>query len=52
VKKIRHKPIVRISIAHLNSKGNDPNTIPEQIETKGVFLSTKNPVVKLGMILK
>lgn len=26
--------------------------IPESIEIKGVFLSTKNPVVKLGMIIK
>ena len=26
--------------------------IPESIEIKGVFLSTKNPVVRLGMIIK
>ena len=26
--------------------------IPEGIEIKGVFLSTKNPVVRLGMIIK
>jgi len=26
--------------------------IPESIEIKGVFLSTKNPVVKLGLIIK
>lgn len=26
--------------------------IPENIEIKGVFLSTKNPVVRLGMIIK
>ena len=27
-------------------------TIPESIEIKGVFLSTKNPVVKLGLVIK
>lgn len=26
--------------------------IPESIEIKGVFLSTKNPVVKLGLVIK
>lgn len=26
--------------------------IPESIEIKGVFLSTKNPVVRLGLIIK
>ena len=26
--------------------------IPKSIEIKGVFLSTKNPVVRLGMIIK
>lgn len=26
--------------------------IPKSIEIKGVFLSTKNPVVKLGFIIK
>ena len=26
--------------------------IPESIELKGVFLSTKNPVVKLGLLIK
>lgn len=26
--------------------------IPEGIEMKGVFLSTKNPVVKLGLVIK
>ena len=26
--------------------------IPESIEIKGVFLSTKNPVVRLGMVIK
>ena len=27
-------------------------TIPESIEIKGVFLSTKNPIVRLGFILR
>ena len=26
--------------------------IPESIELKGVFLSTKNPVVRLGLVIK
>lgn len=26
--------------------------IPERIEIKGVFLSTKNPVVSLGLVIK
>ena len=26
--------------------------IPESIEIKGVFLSTRNPVVRLGLIIK
>lgn len=26
--------------------------IPESIEIKGVFLSTKNPVVRLGVVIK
>lgn len=28
------------------------NPIPESIEIKGVFLSTKNPVVKLGLVIR
>jgi len=35
-----------------NFVGNDPKEIPESIEIKGVFLSVKNPVVKLGMLIK
>ena len=27
-------------------------TIPQNIEIKGVFLSTKNPVVKFGLLVK
>ena len=26
--------------------------VPESIEIKGVFLSTKNPVVKVGLVIK
>lgn len=26
--------------------------IPESIEIKGVFLSTKNPVIRLGLVIK
>lgn len=26
--------------------------VPESIEIKGVFLSTRNPVVKLGLVIK
>lgn len=26
--------------------------VPESIEIKGVFLSTKNPVVRLGLVIK
>ena len=26
--------------------------IPESVEIKGVFLSTKNPVVRLGLVIK
>lgn len=26
--------------------------VPDSIEIKGVFLSTKNPVVKLGLVIK
>ena len=36
-------------ICRLRSHG-DP--IPESIEIKGVFLSTKNPVVRLGLVIK
>ena len=31
---------------------NKGQTIPESIEIKGVFLSTKNLVVKLGLVIK
>ena len=31
---------------------NIRQVIPEDIEIKGVFLSTKNPVVRLGLVIK
>ena len=36
----------------LQNGRNKGQTIPESIEIKGVFLSTKNPVVKLGLLIK
>ena len=36
----------------LRNGRNCGQVIPESIEIKGVFLSTKNPVVRLGMLIK
>lgn len=36
----------------LKNGGNNRQVVPESIEIKGVFLSTKNPVVKLGLVIK
>ena len=36
----------------LKNGRNKGQPIPESIEIKGVFLSTKNPVVKLGLLIK
>ena len=36
----------------LQNGKNKGQTIPESIEIEGVFLSTKNPVVKLGLLIK
>ena len=36
----------------LRNGKNKGQPIPERIEIKGVFLSTKNPVVKLGLLIK
>jgi len=36
----------------LQNGKNKVQLIPESIEIKGVFLSTKNPVVRLGMVIK
>ena len=33
-------------------EGHTLNTIPDKIEIKGVFLSKKNPIVKLGIVVK
>ena len=45
------KSTVHKDVTLQNGK-NKGQTIPESIEIKGVFLSTKNPVVRLGMIIK
>ncbi len=37
-------------IGHVGAISNRP--IPESIEIKGVFLSTRNPVVKLRLVIK
>ena len=36
----------------LKNGKNKGQPIPESIEIKGVFLSTKNPVVRLGLLIK
>ena len=36
----------------LRNGKNKGQTIPESIEIKGVFLSAKNPVVKLGLLIR
>lgn len=36
----------------LKNGRNKEQPIPESIEIKGVFLSTKNPVVRLGLVIK
>ncbi len=38
-----------VTLKNGKSKGEP---IPESIEIKGVFLSTRNPVVRLGLIIK
>ena len=38
-----------VTLQNGKSKGEP---IPESIEIKGVFLSTRNPVVRLGLIIK
>ena len=45
------KSTVHTDVTLQNGK-NIGQTIPESIEIKGVFLSTKNPVVKLGLLIK
>ena len=45
------KSTVHMDVTLQNGK-NKGQSIPESIEIKGVFLSTKNPVVKLGLVIK
>ncbi len=45
------KSTVHTDVTLKNGK-NKGEVIPESIEIKGVFLSTKNPVVKLGLVIK
>lgn len=45
------KSTVHTEVTLKNGKENG-QVIPESIEIKGVFLSTKNPVVKLGLLIK
>lgn len=45
------KSTVHTDVTLQNGK-NKGQTIPESIEIKGVFLSTKKPVVKLGLLIK
>ncbi len=45
------KSTVHMDVTLKNGKEN-AQIVPESIEIKGVFLSTKNPVVKLGLVIK
>ncbi len=45
------KSTVHMEVTLKNGK-NKGQAIPEAISIKGVFLSVKNPVVSLGMIVK
>ena len=45
------KSTVHMDVTLQNGK-NKGQTIPASIEIKGVFLSTKNPVVRLGLVIK
>ena len=45
------KSTVHTEVTLQNGK-NKGQLIPESIEIKGVFLSIKNPVVKLGLLIK
>lgn len=45
------KSTVHMDVTFQNGK-DKVQPIPESIEIKGVFLSTKNPVVKLGLLIK
>lgn len=45
------KSTVHTDVTLWNGKEN-VRVIPKSIEIKGVFLSTKNPVVRLGLLIK
>lgn len=45
------KSTVHTEVTLKNGKRNG-QVIPESIEIKGVFLSTKNPVVRLRLVIK
>ncbi len=45
------KSTVHKDVTLKNGKRNG-QVIPESIEIKGVFLSTKNPIVRLGLVVK
>ena len=45
------KSTVHTDVTLQNGK-NKGQTSPDSIEIKGVFLSTKKPVVKLGLLIK
>ena len=45
------KSTVHKDVTFKNGK-NKGQPIPESIEIKGVFLSTKNPIVRLGLVIK
>lgn len=45
------KSTVHKDVTFQNGKSKG-EPIPESIEIKGVFLSTRNPVVRLGLVIK
>lgn len=45
------KSTVHTDVTLKNGRKNG-QVIPKSIEIKGVFLSTKNPIVKLGLVIK
>ncbi len=45
------KSTVHTEVTQKNGRKSG-QAIPESIEIKGVFLSTRNPVVKLGLVIK
>ena len=45
------KSTVHTEVTFQNGR-NKSSVIPESIEIKGVFLSAKNPVIRLGLLIK